>query len=124
MPDPTFKPDIARTLFETLEQIHLVMIHPNGLKIEGKEFETDIDAALDWAAAANSVGFNVYWTANIVRPGAHRKPGKADITHARFVHVDIDPPKTGGAFDKKAIAAAIQDIAAPPSFVIDSGGGL
>jgi hypothetical protein len=124
MGDLAFKPEIARALFEGLEQIHLVSIHPNGLKIEGKEFATDIDAALSWAAAANGVGFNIYWTANIVRPGRHGKPDKGAITHARFVHVDIDPPKTGGAFDKKAIAAAMQEIAAPPSFVIDSGGGL
>ena len=124
MGDLAFKPEIARSLFASLEQIHLVMIHPNGLKAEGREFATDIDAALEWAAQANAVGFNIYWTANIVKPGRHSKPDKASITHARFVHVDIDPPKTGGAFDKKAIAIAIQDIAAPPSFVIDSGGGL
>ncbi|WP_310533156.1 DUF3987 domain-containing protein [Novosphingobium sp.] len=43
---------------------------------------------------------------------------------ARFIHVDIDPPKSGGAFDKPAIAAAMLDIDAPPSFIIDSGGGL
>jgi hypothetical protein len=124
MTDLSFQPEIARELFANLEQIHLVYILPNGLSIHGKEFGTDIDAALADAATANGNGFNIYWTVNIVRPKLHKKPTKADITHARFVHVDIDPPKTGGAFDKQQIAAAMLEIAAPPSFVIDSGGGL
>lgn len=124
MADLKFDAEVARELFRSLEQIHLVLIHPNGLKIEGKEFGTDVDAALSWAASANGNGFNIYWTVNIVKPGRHSKPDKAAITHARFVHVDIDPPKTGGAFDKGAIAAAMADIECPPSFIIDSGGGL
>ena len=61
---------------------------------------------------------------NRVGAGLHKKPGKHDIRAARFVHVDIDPPKTGGAFDKAEITAALQEIACPPSFIIDSGGGL
>lgn len=119
-----FQPDTARKLFENLEQIHLVYIHPNGIGVHAHEFGTDIERALDSAAKANENGFNIYWTVNIVRPGCNRKPSKADITHARFVHVDIDPPKTGGRFDKGQITAALLDITAPPSFIIDSGGGL
>lgn len=119
-----FQPDTARKLFENLEQIHLVYIHPNGVGVHAHEFGTDIERALDNAAKANENGFNIYWTVNIVRPGLNRKPAKADITHARFVHVDIDPPKTGGAFDKRQITSALLDIDAPPSFIIDSGGGL
>ena len=119
-----FDPAIARDLFANLNQIHLVYIHPNGIGVHGREFATDIDAALSDAARMNADGFNVYWTVNIVKPGLNKKPTKADITHARFVHVDIDPPKSGGAFDKGEIVASLLDIAAPPSFVIDSGGGL
>lgn len=48
----------------------------------------------------------------------------AGMRAARFVHVDIDPPKSGGAFDRAEITAALQEIACPPSFIIDSGGGL
>ena len=59
-----------------------------------------------------------------MRPGLHGKPAKADIRGARFVHVDIDPPKTGGAFDKVAITTSLAGLDKPPSFVIDSGGGL
>lgn len=119
-----FNADLARPFLASLEQIHLVYIHPNGIGLHAHEFATDVEAALEGAEKANAQGFNIYWTVNIVRPGLNRKPSKADITHARFVHVDIDPPKTGGAFDKGAIAAAMSDIEAPPSFIIDSGGGL
>jgi hypothetical protein len=124
MPSPAFKPDDARKLFENLDQIHLVYIHPNGVGVHGKDFATDVDAALDDAAKANANGYNIYWTVNYVRPGLNKKPDKGSITHARFVHVDIDPPKTGGAFNKGEITAALLEIDQPPSFIIDSGGGL
>ena len=120
----SFKHEDARALFSHLDQIHLVYLHPNGVGVHGKDYGTDIDAALESAAKANANGFNIYWTVNYVRPGLHNKPTKADITHARFVHVDIDPPKTGGAFNKGEITAALLEIDQPPSFVIDSGGGL
>lgn len=119
-----FDAGLARQLFEHLDQIHLVYLHPNGVGVHGKDFAADVEAALDDAAKASANGFNIYWTVNYVRPGLNRKPAKADITHARFVHVDIDPPKSGGAFDKGEITAAILDIETPPSFIIDSGGGL
>lgn len=119
-----FNPDDARKLFSKLDQIHLVYLHPNGVGVHAKEFETDVDAAIEAAEKASANGFNIYWTVNYVRPGLNKKPTKADITHARFVHVDIDPPKTGGAFDKGEITAALLEIDMPPSFVIDSGGGL
>lgn len=124
MATPAFSADLARPFLAALEQIHLVYLHPNGVGLHAREFATDVDAALDGAEKANAQGFNIYWTVNIVRPGLNKKPTKADITHARFVHVDIDPPKTGGAFDKGTIAAAMSEIEAPPSFIIDSGGGL
>jgi Protein of unknown function (DUF3987) len=119
-----FRAADARLLFENLDQIHLVYLHPNGVGVHGKEFGTDVEAALEDAARANANGFNIYWTVNYVRPGLNKKPDKASITHARFVHVDIDPPKTGGAFDKREITAALGEIDQPPSFIIDSGGGL
>ncbi len=119
-----FDPDIARPLFESLDQIHLVYIHPNGVGVHGRDFGDRVEEALADAAKVNANGFNIYWTVNRVGAGLHKKPGKHDIRAARFVHVDIDPPKSGGAFDKAEITAALQDISCPPSFVIDSGGGL
>lgn len=124
MPAPTFDRETVHGFLAGLSQIHLVYIHPNGIGVEGRDFGTDAEAATESAGKANANGFNIYWTVNTVRPGLNKKPSKTDIRSARFVHVDIDPPKTGGAFDKPAIAAAMTEIAAPPSFIIDSGGGL
>ncbi|MAK85999.1 MAG: hypothetical protein CMK96_03410 [Pseudomonas sp.] len=124
---PKFVPDQARALFDLLAPfggIHLVAIHPKAPAIYGKHFERDVDAALEWTEKQNADGFGVYWSVNAVRPQRHKKPTKGDISHARFVHVDIDPPKTGGKFDKEAIVDALTGLAHPPSFVIDSGGGL
>ena len=120
-----FNADIARRLFASLDQIHLVYIHPDlAGGARGHEFGTEVERALEEAAKANEHGFNVYWTVNHVRPGLHNKPSKSDMRSARFVHVDIDPPKTGGAFDKPAITASLGGLDLAPSFVIDSGGGL
>lgn len=119
-----FDPDIARSLFESLDQIHLVYIHPNGVGVHGRDFGERVEEALADAEKANANGFNIYWTVNRVATGLNKKPAKYDIRAARFVHVDIDPPKSGGAFDRAEITAALQEIACPPSFIIDSGGGL
>lgn len=125
MSAPAFdRAEAAKLLSNLGGFIHLVYIHPNGIGISGKDFGSDTEGALDGAAAANINGYNVYWTVNYARPGLDKKPSKHDIRAARFVHVDIDPPKSGGAFDKVAIAAAMTEIEAPPSFIIDSGGGL
>jgi hypothetical protein len=114
----------ARALLSSIGQIQLCAIHPNGLSIKGQEFGTDIEAAIAYAKAANENGSNVYWSVNITRPGINSKPAKTDIRGARFCQVDIDPPKSGGKFDKAAIAEGLANYKAPPSFIIDSGGGL
>ena len=119
-----FDPEAARTLFASLDQVHLVYIHPNGVGVPGRDLAGRVDDALEDAAKANANGFNVYWSVNRVAPGLGKKPAKHDIRAARFVHVDIDPPKSGGAFERDAITTALQDMACPPSFIIDSGGGL
>jgi hypothetical protein len=120
---PTFKPTTAEAFLSGLDQIHLVALGP-GEMVSAHEFATDAAAATTWGQMHNDAGANVYWTVNRVRDGFHRKPSKSDITAARYVHVDIDPPKTGGAFDKGAIIDALDELKAAPSFVIDSGGGL
>ncbi|UAB76981.1 DUF3987 domain-containing protein [Erythrobacter sp. SCSIO 43205] len=104
--------------------IHLVAIHPKSPIIYGKHFGYDVEAALEFIEKHNGDGLGVYWSVNCVRPQRHRKPSKEDISHARFAHVDIDPPKNGGKFDKPAIIEALSDLNTPPSFIIDSGGGL
>ena len=124
---PNHNADAARNLFDMLDQIHLVAIHPdrkNAIPI-GKDFATDIDAAINWSITQNANGWNIYWTVNRVLDGLHKKPTKADIVGTRFVHVDIDPPKGNQAvFDKGAVALELALLDTAPSFVIDSGNGL
>lgn len=124
MSAPKPKPEVAREFLATLDQIHLVVIHQNGLQIIGREFATSVDAAIEFATLHNADGKNIYWSVNGVESGYHSKPTKRNITAARFVHVDIDPPKTGGRFDKPAIIGALDSLECPPSVIIDSGGGL
>jgi hypothetical protein len=124
MADPKPNAESMRELFAGLDQIHIVCIHPNGLKITGKEFGQHIDNAVDYCVAQNSAGINIYWSVNRVRDNLHAKAGKRDVVAARFCQVDIDPPKNGGAFDKGAIVEGLAGIETPPSFIIDSGGGL
>ncbi len=124
MSDPKFSADECRALFSGLDQIHIVCIHPNGLKIVAKEFGQHVDQAVEYAEAMNGQGLNVYWTPSRVRAKLDKKASKAEVAAGIFCFVDIDPPKNGGAFDKGAILEGLAGIEAPPSFVIDSGGGL
>lgn len=124
MSEPKAKPEVAREFLASLDQIHLYVIHANGLKMLGREFGTDIDGAMEFASLHNADGLNVYWTVNAVESGYHGKPSKKNMVAARFVHVDIDPPKTGGRFDRPSIIGALDSLACPPSIILDSGGGL
>lgn len=105
------------------EQVHLVAISASG-NVQGRDFGRDYEAAVAWAAAQNDNRANVYFSPHVVRTGRHTKPNKADVAHARLIGVDIDPPKDGDTFDKKAVLKRLIGHAIPPSFVLDSGNGL
>lgn len=110
--------------FEAM-QVHLVVIDPDNTRpVEGRDFSMDHASALAFAVEHNTAGRNIYWSVNEVRRGLHKKPTKKDIISGRFAHVDIDPPKDGTPFDKKAELKRLESLANPPSFVIDSGGGI
>ena len=121
-------PDLeaARALFADLDQIHLVAINPGNPDASpiGRDFALDGDAAVRWAQRLNADGLNIYWTVNAVRPGLDKKPLKADMIAARFVHVDIDPPKDGSVWSRDEVLATLRAHRPEPSFVIDSGNGL
>ncbi|MBO9131723.1 hypothetical protein J5289_16255 [Rhizobium sp. B230/85] len=104
--------------------IHLVSIEADvePASITGKWFGDDWQAAAAWALAQN-VRRNVYFTFNKVMPGLNQKPTKADIVGIRGFHVDIDPPKDGGTFDKTAVLSDLHTRFAP-SYIIDSGRGV
>lgn len=105
------------------EQVHLVAISESG-NVQGRDFGRNYEAAVAWAAAQNDNRANVYFSPHVVRTGRHTKPNKADVAHARLIGVDIDPPKGGDTFDKKAELERLVGHAIPPSFVLDSGNGL
>lgn len=105
--------------------IHLVTIPPEGQPLPyGRCFYDDAASAAEWAIRENRKGYNVYWTVNIVRKDCNKKPKKEDITGARFLHVDIDPPKDGRAFNRTGVLQGLANMRVPPSFIIDSGNGL
>lgn len=122
-------PDLAvvrQFLAQTVaEHIHIMAIAPDGQPLPyGRNFGTDAAGAAAWAMEQNVKGYGVYWTVNIVRPGVNKKPAKSDIAAARFLHVDIDPPEDGSFFDRDAVLEALADSDYPPSFVLNSGGGI
>lgn len=125
VPNPVVAADfLGATL---AKDIHLVSIKPDpaeGEQPHGRWFGDDAGGAGAWAISENRAGKNVYWTVNVTREGLHKKPVKGDIRAARFLHVDVDPPKDGGAFDRAAILSMLGDARHPPSLVIDSGNGL
>lgn len=107
------------------EHIHVVVIAPDGQPLPyGGWFGDDADKAAEWICAENARGYNLYWTVNIVRQGLNKKPAKPDMRAARFVHVDLDAPKDGSAFDRDGLLQQLGNMRVPPSFVLDSGGGL
>lgn len=107
-------------------QIHLVAIHPSREEISGRDFGLDVDAAESWAINQNRAGRGIYWSPNRIAPGVQKKPSKADVIGARFVHVDLDPPKgaTWTAEEKAGALGRLQDCQPHPSLIVDSGGGF
>lgn len=105
-------------------QIHLAAITPETSSIMARDFANDVHAAVEWAVAENARGSNIHYTPNRVRPGLHKKPSKSDLTEMRVVHVDIDPPKDGGAFDAEQVAVDLRAFAMPPHAIVHSGNGL
>lgn len=119
-------PELCWPLLASLDQIHLVAIPAivgTNTPVKGREFGTDIAAAVSWALERNDEGFNIYWTVNAVGPGLNWKPAKHEIEAARFAHVDIDPPANGD-WDPDQVLADLASLEASPSFVIHSGNGL
>lgn len=106
------------------EAIHLVSIPAEGGPTLGHWFGADAACAADWAAKRNADGSNIYWSPNPPHAGLHKKARKEDVAAVRYAHVDIDPPKGGGGFDKAAVVAKLQAAEVPPSLVVDSGGGI
>lgn len=110
-------------LTTVVDDIQLVAIPTDGQPPYGRWFGDDADAAAGWAVTHNRKGHGIYWTVNSAKPGLHKKPTKAEIRSARFLHVDLDPA-TDGSFDREGMLEHLAGLPQPPAFVIDSGGGL
>jgi len=125
---PVIQLEDARELFEGLDQIHLASIVPDPSEgdrvIEAHDFGKDIDRALLWARAANEGGKNIHWTVNSVEAGLHRKPNALQIVHARFIHLDIDPPSGSPDWLPDQALQELLQFSHPPSFAFFSGNGL
>jgi putative DNA primase/helicase len=112
-----FLSDVVQT------DIHLAAIRPDGT-ISGDYFGSDVEAATSWAVAQNTNGRGVYYTGNRCHSGVTTKSTKADITSARFVYADIDPPKDGSPFDKAGVVSELLSCGTPPSVIVDTGNGI
>lgn len=108
-----------------LDQVHLIAIHKSRPDVHGKYFGNHVEGAVEWAQAKNANGFNIYWTVNRVRNGFDQKPSKADIVAARYIHVDIDPPRSSEHdFSVAATIETLEGLRHPPTFIVHSGNGL
>jgi hypothetical protein len=114
--------DILPFLRDTVrDAIQLVAIWPDG-PVVGHWFGSDAASAARWASDTNDLGYNIYWTVNVVKPGTNGKPSKEDITHVRFAHVDIDPPRDSSEWTINTALAAVLPL--EPTSLISSGGGV
>lgn len=108
-----------------LDQLHLVAIHPKRSRdIRSFYSDDDVEGAVSWAHGLNYEGYGIYWTVNRVRTGFVGKPSKGDIVAARYVHVDVDPPKNDMVFAKAATIETLENLRYPPTMIVDSGNGL
>lgn len=83
-----------------------------------------------WIAAKNGETFNIYFTSALVpQPPKKAKPAKDECSHARVLHVDLDPPSDlapdeyDGWRSEVAVKISEFDYDAP-TLLISSGNGL
>lgn len=85
--------------------------------------ETEAEA-LTWLEA-RSGRMNLYWMVNPAMRPLAKKASKEDVLEAVAVWVDVDPKKGEDPAAARADAIArLMGYRVPPSFVIDSGGGV
>ena len=117
--------DVQRLLTLLCGPVQLASMCPDRVRAPRfATFEAGDPAADDFVRRNDLDNLASYYSLNVVRPGLTTKATKLDIVEARGTHADLDPPKDGGAFDKSAILDKLGASAVPPSYVVDSGGGL
>jgi Protein of unknown function (DUF3987) len=139
-PDPAAAGEFLDQWVELTGVPHVTLVritpdHPDPrTAAKGRAFRwaADRDAALRWIVA-NNANSNIYFSVNTARP-VHKKPLKKDVEALNAVHADVDPRTT---VDPRAtkypreerrrlinLAAELAGRERPPSFVLDSGGGI
>lgn len=81
----------------------------------GRWFGDNHLAAEAWANAQNVMGHDVFFVANVVRPGCRGMPWPADIEAVRFCLIDVTPPFYADEGAQQALGLT------PPSLTIWSG---
>ncbi|WP_294289098.1 hypothetical protein [uncultured Sphingomonas sp.] len=116
--------DVQRLLTYLGGPVQFASMVPDGGPMRFAIFEAGDPAADAFVARNDREARSSYYSLNRVRPGLSSKATKADIVEAIGAHADIDPRKAGGPFDKPAVIARLRSLDVPPSFIVDSGGGL
>jgi hypothetical protein len=108
--------------------VTLVRVVPDTPDCKGRTFRwpDHRDAALRLIAASN-VCANVHFSVNVARP-INKKPKKADIETLVAAHVDLDPRRSRDfRTERERVLALAEELAErpdPPTFILDSGGGV
>ena len=101
----------------------LTAIVPDG-PTTTRTFEASDEAGVRKFIVSHNATENVYFTGNLCGR-VKKKPAKADMTGAIFLHTDDDPREGETPDEAKArILAAYDAHDPPPSIIIDSGNGL
>jgi hypothetical protein len=114
---------------EDVPHVTLVAIVPDG-SIDAAVFAWPdrADELLDWVERVNLAGRNVYFSVNLADPQVRKKPKKGDLIALVAVHADLDPRNGVPLEDERVRLLKLADELAgrtrPPSFIIDSGGGI
>lgn len=119
--------DVQRLLATLGGPVQFVSIVPRGNgegPVRVASFELGDPAAVAWVLRNDKEGRASYYSLSIVRDGLNKKATKADIVTARGAFVDIDPPKDGAPFDRAWAIEKLHGLPIPPSYIVDSGGGL
>ena len=111
----------------------ITAIEPDGCT-ETKTFCDDEEAELGEFIERREGARNLYFTVNAARGSPTKKPAKADIERALFLHVDIDAPRVNGEASDVALhrieeakqcgLTALRTLNQKPTFIVDSGNGI
>jgi hypothetical protein len=111
-----------------LPHVTLIGIKPDG-PTRGRVFRwpEELPDLLTWVEAMNP-DHNIYFSVGLADPRVNKKPTKANLIALVAQHADLDPRDGAPLAEERARLLALADeltaTDCPPSFIIDSGGGI